>query len=381
MDFSKWSTAPQSNLPSSALGGYNFNNVQLSQNQNGGLSTPQTQPAAKPANPINYGYTTPKQSAPASQPEVKGASTQQSNPNADLISKYKAAGWNDEAAIKADIAAGGGNKFDNAGDGGINLDEIYNPQFSALADAQRSLEAGKAEDETYVGNQYTTGVNKVKAEEQDQLGVLGKDQETFQNSVKSALAEAVRYYNALQQQARARFGGNSSAGMAVGDLGQQEFLRNQGKINEQEIQGLNKFQQEKNRLATYVKGKLDDLDLFKQDAMRQINQNFRSGLAQLNTQKGMLEGEKAKAKIALLQDTQAKVDSIKLADTQFRQGLAQFSLQQLAAVSGKTFTPEEVADVINGFMNVNLGTGATASRTGTQQKKGILEDEFQTLMV
>lgn len=255
----------------------------------------------------------------------------------------------------------------NGGGGGepsINLDEIYNPIFDAYNQTEGALSQGR---DAELGNLTSTEANesaKYNKEKGQLLDQNQQNQTTFEDSVKSALAEAVRYYNALQQRRGAMFGAFSSAGQALADIGNQEVARQTGNIKNQETKQLAVFANDRTKIGDYIQGKFDELGNWKKDAEAKIRSNFTAQLASLNQQRAATQAQKAQQKIAIVQDAIAQARALEQADQQFRAGLAQYTIDSMAKINGKVFTPAEVQQIYTDY-GVKLGQVANAPTTAS----------------
>ena len=99
-------------------------------------------------------------------------------------------------------------------------------------------------------------------------------QDTETNKITSALEGAIRAYNAMNQQRMARYGLGSSTGGAVGELAAQEYYRQQGGINQEKVGVDKQFINEFNKIKSYTKSKLDDLDQYKNEAVAALKKDL-----------------------------------------------------------------------------------------------------------
>jgi hypothetical protein len=254
------------------------------------------------------------------------------------------------------------NQQTQAGPNGNDINDLYAPQLGYLDQMQSQAGAAKVAQLGDLDTQYAAESAKLKPEEQMLNANLEGQQNKFNTDIRSAYDEAYRAHNALNQQANARFGRGGSAYGAVSDLANQELLRQVGKVGEQSTQGQLAFSQEFTKVKNYITGKLSDLDSWKRDAVGKINDNFSQMMAQINSNRVATEQQKTKDKMGLLQQTIAQNQAIQQADQTFKQQLAMFSVQQMANVTGKTFTPQEIQAHIADIMgNINLGASTPAA--------------------
>lgn len=248
------------------------------------------------------------------------------------------------------------------------ISESYEPYKKELTNMEGTLQSGFDEQSANLESSAINEAKKYDTQGQELTQGTQTEEAKFRQTLQSALSEAIRSYNALKQQATARFGGASSAGQAVGELANQEFLRQQGQTQQAGVEGSAKFGVEYGKIKSYVQQKKDDLDQFKKEALAQLRDNLNKGLNEIRLRKADVEANKTKDRLALLQSTIEQARNMSLQDQQFRQQLGLAAVSKLQEVSGRQFTPQEWSSYINGFMNemkssspTQVGTGAVAT--------------------
>jgi hypothetical protein len=252
------------------------------------------------------------------------------------------------------------------------VDEIYNNANKDLDEAARNLETGTNENINLVTKDYDTNVKNTETNRQQLLGDVQASEGKYNKVLDSAVEQAIRDYNALQQQGRSRFGGGSSAGRAVGELAQMEYFRNQGKISDKRAEGTKDFAGERNKIAIYVSQKLDDLEMRKQAALQQLRQQLREGLQQIQSQRTQLAGNRSRERMAFMQDTVNRARAIQDTNMQMRQQIGLAAISQMQEIEGRAFTPAEIKAVMSQF-GINLNVGSSAPQ---QQTTGIAYNPF-----
>lgn len=241
------------------------------------------------------------------------------------------------------------------------INALYNPAMSALDTAQTNLQTGLGEDTNNINNLYNSNIQGLGAEDQQTQDYYNVQQNKANTTLQGALADAIRSYKALQQQGLSRFGLGSSAGQAVGELAQQEFLRNQGAINQEQGNVGQEFALEFSKLKDYVNKKTTDFNTWKDQAVTTLNQNFRNNLAAIDGQRGQIASAKAAAKLQLLQDTVARAQQVEDTDKAYRQQLAVAAYNNVSGIAGQHFTPAQIqAQVQNIMSSFSGGTNQTA---------------------
>lgn len=149
-----------------------------------------------------------------------------------------------------------------------------------------------------------------------------------------ALSAARNLYNELIMGGQQRFGGASSAGEAYQALTGRELQRN----NQQIGTDFNSFMSQITMAKQTVQSKFDDavsqLENQKQQALSQATRDYQNTLAQINSMKSQVAGEKANRQLAALQELRNNIYNINIATAQNSQALNQFKQQQEAELEG-----------------------------------------------
>lgn len=288
---------------------------------------------------------------------------------------------------------GGGGDASGGGSGtGIDpeldrlLNESYNTGMAAANQAGTDAQLGFETDTKNLNTRVNNSLQDIGIEEKNLLGSTDTEQGKFDQVLRSALSDAIRAFNALQQQAKARFGAGSSAGQAVGELAQQEYFRQQGAVQQKGVEGTAQFAEEKAKIGQFVTQKKRDLDQFKQEALDTLTKNLRDTMGAINARKGDLEINKQQARLSALMEARSKAEAIATADKEFRQNLAVAAVNQFQQVSGKTFSPAEIKAYIADFMSDlpgSVGPGAAqgggAVTTASYNPNAVKKDELNGL--
>ncbi len=256
----------------------------------------------------------------------------------------------------------------SSGPSDADLNSIYSGSLSAADTAQTSAEGGATTDIGDVNAEYGTQVARRNQEGADLLSGQETDQNKFNQVLRSALDDAIRAFNALQQQGNARFGGASSAGAATGELAQQEFFRQQGIIQQKGIEGTADFVKQRTNIKQFISNKIEDLDNWKNTTVHSIKQNLSDKLAEIQARRGDIEANKVRDRLAILQDARSKIDTIQASDKSFRQNLALAGVNQLQQMSGSTFTPQQIMAYAQDFvagLPAQIGSGPVSTQAPT----------------
>lgn len=330
------------------------------------------------------GLTAPQPTSPARVPSSTPPVQQPQNNQGSGFNMDNYKGWDPRAAYQDFLA--NPNKFANqgGGGGGVNLDEVYNPLFSSLSGQEAESKNQLDEALSGLAGQKEVAGNRLKTQESDTEADFLTEEDKFGNQKRSALAEAVRYYNALMQQRNARFGSQSSAGMAVTDIANQEVLRNQGNIEQQ-------FGEQMTALfnnRSFFKRKMADawLDLEKsfEQKQKEANSEYRNRLMQINTQKNQLESQKAQARAVEQQQALANIQAINQSRIQAIINLAMFAAQEdMKQKNNYSQILQQFAPYIdiNRPESSQLGAVQPAKVLNQQDKKKPIEDELGSLLI
>lgn len=282
-----------------------------------------------------------------SQPNSSG----QSYSNQDLINRYKMTGWTDEAAIRADILATGGSRFNNtpvsaaqsAKDAFVQanpnsdynsyaneldptqfmdtINQRYNQGMSLISQLEGTANQTYGQDLSQVTEAQKLGEKTIGDSRAAAQDILKQGETEATGRKESAAAAARKLYTEMQQGTQQRFGGMTSAGGAVSELLNREFMANMGDIKKtwstamdsikmKAVDAERDYSTKAMQLQTQVKG-------WQNDALKAFNDN----MAQINQRKDALEAEKANARLGVLQQLRNDTLQIKAAEKSYQQQL------------------------------------------------------------
>jgi len=267
-------------------------------------------------------------------------------------------GWGYAEAL-ADWNATGGAKGRQSGGGGEEdfsqlISDQYAPALGALGEIETGLRSSNTKNLEDVNTSFGEGEQSVNRQQKELEDSLASQGVSLQKSGQSAYSEALRNLNGLFQTMASRFGSGSSTGGAAGEIIGQEFLRNQGKMRESLTQGEQALSQESTKVKSYIADKVTQLGQWKREAIRSIDENFQNKMSEIAMRRGDIEANKTRDRIALLQDSVQRARDIQTRDQEFKQGLAKFAVETLQSASSKTFTPKEIAGIVNEMMGQNI---------------------------
>lgn len=268
------------------------------------------------------------------------------------------------AAAPSDGGGGGEPDWDS------QLDSIYNGYLSSLDNMANNANTTYGEDVSNLEKQYTSEEGRYNTQQEQLLGDTATSEDRYNQTLRSAYDDAIRAYNSLAQQAQARFGRGSSAGAAVGELAQQEFFRQQGQIQQKGVQGNEDFAKERGRIKQYVTDQINQLSLYKTTAMDGLKQSLRDQLQAIDSKRTEVQSNKARDKMALLQQAVSAAQAIADGEKQMRKNIAMQSLSQMQQVAGRTFSPQEIVAYLQEFENQFAAAGGVGASNPTQLAVG-----------
>lgn len=364
-------------------------------------STPLIGPTQSGGVNWSTGQTTPRTtvntaSLPAGQDNrIKPQQQQQTQQNPAPTSNQNQSGF-DRTKFQGNNIAGmfwdpaEGYKQINGGGGEADMSqmisELYDPALRLANEQEQNVRTGYNQDLTNLNNRFGESQAQYNQQGEQLLGDADLEQSRFNQTLESALQQAVRAYNALSQRGSVQYGGASSTGRALGELASREFYRQQGAVQTKQAQGNQDFGIERGKIKQYTDSKLKDLDLYKQEAITSLERNLSAQLETIAARKYDIEANRTRDKMAALQNTINQTKAVAEQDKQFRQNLAIASLNQLQEISGRAFTPAEIKAYVNEFSsNVNIsgadngGQASALSQLATKPKA--YKDEFQSLNI
>ena len=319
-------------------------------------------------------------------PKQNSGGQQSTDPRAafnNFVNSGGYAGW-DMGAAWADWEATKGAKGNQGGTQGgesAQINALYEPYLNELNNITGGLNSRAMENLQNVEADYGQSNQSLSSEQADLEKALALQGDQLNQGAQSGYSDALRAYNNLKQQGMNRFGGGSSTGAAISDLIGQQFLRTTGQARQQTANAQQQLGLETQKVKTYIGQKKTDLDKWKRDASQMVRDNLAGQLEQINLKKGELEANKTAAKQDALKQAILDSRAIQQKDQEFKQGLATWALDSMQKSTGRTFTPQEIAQVyndvigqtyngLNAYANAGSPTSynqQTTSRTKSQE--------------
>lgn len=249
--------------------------------------------------------------------------------------------------------------------GDYDFDSLYRPQLDALMGAENTARSNADLSMQDIDTGVQSQLRDLTTEEDKAKLKFQADQTKASQNRQSAYEDAVRYRNALVQQKNARFGGGSSAGEAVGELGNQEFYRNQGNIEKSYADIFGNITNQTEDFAKTVlntKLKIDEWSLTQKNNIRRA---LNESLTQIGMAKGQLESDKASKKLEVLDRARALTEQIQAQEASARTQLNQWKEQQMFLLQNNLIPKYSAQINTSGYapqtntIQTNTTTGAT----------------------
>ena len=152
-----------------------------------------------------------------------------------------------------------------------------------------------------------------------------------------------------------RFGTGTSAGPAAQELLGRSTAQQFGQIGQTATAGRTDIEGERTRVKTFTAQKKVELEQQKQEAIRNLQQEFRQGLLKINQMKAQNESAKAQARYDLLEQAQQQAYQIEQADKAYQRAIDMFEKEKasnLAQVGAYASQQTIGADTANAIQNI-----------------------------
>jgi hypothetical protein len=271
------------------------------------------------------------------------------------------------------------------------IDSVYSPLFGDLSNQENNLNSQKAADQALIAEQQKNAEDQVNNQKTSNAAEYDAAQNKTQQQGESALSAAIRSYNALNQSRISRFGGSSSAGAAVGELAQQEFFKNQGNIQQSVQEEVSSLLRQRVAAQQYYDDELNRIGTEARSQLNELSKQYTNALSAINTNRSMLQAEKANRKLDVRSQYQSAVSNLQNQIAQSKLALqtwqAQFDYENqnnlsaakdkwTAAISNDFFG--NVQNTVNNANSLSLAPQTTSSSSLVMNRKPTKDDEFST---
>jgi hypothetical protein len=235
------------------------------------------------------------------------------------------------------------------------VDSIYNPLFSSLGEQENQIRSDAEKQQQLLRTSQTDQLSSLSRNkaltEQD---IATQNTET-DKQVKSALGDAIRAYNSLEQQRRSRFGGQSSAGQATSEIVQGEFFRGQAKVQEQGQKQFGEIRKYANQAMNFFLDEESRINREYQEKAVSIIQQMNNNILSTKTQRNTLESQKAARILDYKREAEQYIAELKnkhlseqlalerwkeQTDYQLKANIEQISSQRYTVPAGSVSSPE-----------------------------------------
>lgn len=274
-----------------------------------------------------------------------------SAPRSSGNSQYQHGGWYDGKQwdqsqgrfLNPGESLGGGGNNNSGGGGGGNpdqafLDEInnqYNRTMSYLNQQEGNVRSEYDSSVDLSNQSFNQALEHSQQGYQQNLKALEGNQSELDYQRRSALENAVRARNALEQQRLSRFGGGSSAGMAASELIGQETQRQMGGIEQTYIQEARVLKQSMENLSLSQKQYEDQLNLEKRSVLDGLKKELNSRLSQIQMLRGEAESGKQAARLNVIQQSIERARNIQDYFNQRAMAIRESVYEKQAELSGR----------------------------------------------
>lgn len=210
------------------------------------------------------------------------------------------------------------------------LNAVYNPINDFLNQMAQEYEGGRPEAEAQIGTSFDREATTYANKEATEIGGLNSQEGVVNREEANALAQARQLFNELSQRNVAMFGAGSSAGPAAQEILGRDTSRKFGSVGETATAGRTTIEGERTRVKTFTAQKKAELETQKQEAIRNVQKEFREGLLKINGMKAQNESAKASARLELLQQAQQQAFEIEQADKAYARAIDQFEREKAA---------------------------------------------------
>lgn len=164
--------------------------------------------------------------------------------------------------------------------------DILNQQLSNLNDQKATAVSGLDSQTQYLRDQLTNSTNDLKNQ-------IGAQQTALYEGNRSALGEALRTYNNLQQQTQSRYGGSTGAGQFISELLNSEYMRGKFNQNTSYQSAMKSLYDYSNKVESESLAEFNRINREYQNGLKEIDNQYMARKGEIETQKFALEQNKA----------------------------------------------------------------------------------------
>lgn len=263
----------------------------------------------------------------------------------------------------------------------FDWNSIYQPQIDALTAQENTAREAQLSSLQTIGETSASQKKNLELTGQEAEQTYESQLAKAQRSSQSAYELALRDFNALMQNKRARFGAASSAGQAVGEIGQQEYFRNQGQVAQSYEEIFANLLNQKASVNKFLLQKNSEIDDWVRQSTEDVKLKLQDTLNQIGTQKAQVESAKASQKMQAFQDALTYARQIAAIKEQAKTSLDTWKQQQDYLIQN------QLVQLYSNPVNTNIASPTTSSLSAPTSQTGVgnirwnpnlkrFEDEF-----
>ena len=255
---------------------------------------------------------------------------------------------------------------------GPSQEDLINQAFgsteSFLNDMMREYESQLPDAQKNIESSFERGLTPIAEREATEIGSLDTQEGVVNREEANALSQARQLYNELQQRNISIYGSGSSAGPASSEILGRATARQFGSIGDTATSGRTTIEGERGNVKKFAAQKREDLKLQKEEAIRELQTEFRSNIMKINGMKAQNETAKAQARLEMLQQAQQQAFEIEQADKAYARAIDQFerekasNLSQVGAYRAQSNIDTDTVNAISAIMNSGDSNAVKAAR-------------------
>mgnify|MGYP001569396666 CR=1 FL=1 len=235
---------------------------------------------------------------------------------------------------------GSGGGGGGGGDGNTDVNSLYEPTMNYLNQLESEFKKQKPGALETVQRGYEESLVPVGEQEKTNLANIETQGRGISTREQNALQQARQLYGELTQGNVGRFGGGTSTGEAANEI--------LGRATMQQITGISggagesrrQLEIEKTRVQDFANNQRTSLKRWREEAIQKVEQEFSSGIMNINQNRSMAETAKATAKADLMQQARAQSFQVEQAQKAFERQILLFETQKAGELDKQYGIPD-----------------------------------------
>jgi hypothetical protein len=284
-------------------------------------------PASSITNTMAAGYQNPSSSPNSGQLNAAGQSYYAGNGQQTVANTNKST-----CAIIPSGTSGTGGQVQGAqtqgttggGDtqGTIDYNSMIQPALDALNGVANAAQSAATNNISDINAAQTVGQGQLNTALSGQQANINQSRASQQSLSQNAIQQAKQAYSEIGQGIQARYGGSTGTGAFATELAGRQTSTNMAQINTNLTQSMAALDNTWQQVQATHDDNLKALTQQTNAAIDQVKNTLSTNLANIGTQQGMLQSQKAELIAQAVQNYQSTVNSINTANQQFAQTLA-----------------------------------------------------------